>query len=135
MPQQNIEERVTILESKVAKLESAKGTQETRDLALLARIDGFIDDLHRVERVQMRGFETVMAVQREQATEIKGLKVDVQELKVDVQELRGDVQGLKEGQSLLVDIAKDHKKAIDSLLAGQRQIIELLTGGRRGTND
>ncbi|HLZ56469.1 MAG TPA: hypothetical protein VKR06_05925 [Ktedonosporobacter sp.] len=114
MSQQSIEERLLIVEGKIAELELTKQTQEMRDLGLLARIDGFIDDLRRIERVQLRGFDTIMAVQREQATDIKELKAV---------------------QSLLVDAAKDHKKAIDSLHTGQQQIIELLTGGRPRTND
>ena len=114
MSEQSIEQRLSTVEGKIAAIEIFKREQElfkqkqeNRDLALLARIDGFIDDLRRVERVQMRSFDTIIATQREQAAEIKELK---------------------ETQAVLVDAAKDHKQAIESLAQGQQQIITLLTG-------
>ena len=61
MAEQNVEGRLAQLETKVAELERQRGIQEDRDIAFLARIDGFIDDLRRVERVQMRSFDELKA--------------------------------------------------------------------------
>lgn len=57
MAEQNTDQRLANLEQRVSELEHQRRVQEDRDIALLARIDTFIDDLHRVERTQMRGFE------------------------------------------------------------------------------
>jgi hypothetical protein len=64
MAEQSVEERLTQIESRLAELERQRGIQEDRDIALLARIDGFIDDLRRVERVQMRSFDELKAGQK-----------------------------------------------------------------------
>lgn len=108
------EERLAALERDVAELKQARRIQDDRDVALLARIDGFIDDLRRMERVQMRGFEELMLGQRR----------------------------TNDSLEVVVDALKDHKSAIESLgarvnsvedrldrlEAGQQQIISLLTG-------
>lgn len=113
LTEKSINERFTLLESRVEELERQRLVQEDRDLALLARIDNFIDDLRRIERVQMRSFETIMTHQKEQDT-----RLDMLETKV----------------ATLIDAAKDHKQAIESLAQGQQQILAILTGGR-GRND
>lgn len=120
LTEKSINERFTLLESRVEELERQRLVQEDRDLALLARIDNFIDDLRRIERVQMRSFETIMAHQKEQDNRLASL-----ETKVD---------GLESTVATLVDAAKDHKQAIESLAQGQQQILAILTGGR-GRND
>jgi chromosome segregation ATPase len=97
MAEQSVEERLTQIEHRVAELERQRGTQDDRDLALLARIDGFIDDLRRVERVQMRGFD---------------------DLKADVRELQAGQKNLETAVGVIVETLQDHKKAIESL-AGQ----------------
>lgn len=47
-----LEERFSQLEARVAQLEQQRRIQEDRDVALLARIDGFIDDLRRSLRLR-----------------------------------------------------------------------------------
>lgn len=54
------EQRLAILESRVSELERERGIQADRDIALLARIDSFIDTMHRLERQQMRAFDETM---------------------------------------------------------------------------
>lgn len=92
-----IEQRVFILENKLAELEARQAQKERDqsdiDIALLRRIDSFIGDLHRIERDQRKSFDE-----------------------------------LKAGQKGEAEILKDHKAAIESLAAGQQQIIALLTG-------
>ena len=104
------EERFALLESRVEELERQRAVQEDRDLALLARVDNFIDDLRRIERVQMRSFDTIMAHQKDQDVHLASLETSV---------------------AVLVDAAKDHKKAIETLAQGQQQMLAILTGEQR----
>lgn len=108
------EQRLELVEKRVAELERQRRIQEDRDIALLARIDNFIDDLRRVERVQMRAFD---------------------ELKADILEVKADIHELQAGQQGVVEILADHKKHIEDLAAGQQQIISLLTGKQPPRND
>ena len=149
MSQHNTEERLSIVESKVAHLELAREAQETRDLALLARIDSFIGDLHRVERTQIRGFDA-------RALQIKGTKDDIRQLQKTVTVLVTAVEKQERNIEILAGTARDHKAAIENidgrvlgltrqvqeltghiqeLAVGQRLIIELLTGKRPEAND
>ncbi len=112
--QRNLEERFTLLESRVLGLERQREIQEDRDIALLARIDSFIDDLHRIERVQMRGFE---------------------DLKIGQKNLEARQDHLERGLIDVVDTLKNHKMSIETLaeqitglVAGQQQILSLLIG-------
>lgn len=58
------EERLSALEEKVRELEQAKQNQDTINGAVLARIDSFIGDIHRLERDQRRGFEEMKSGQK-----------------------------------------------------------------------
>lgn len=111
MQQPTTEERLARLEKDVAKLKLQRAIQETRDIALLARIDTFIEDLHRVERTQLRGFEE--------------LKAEQQEIKAELQEMRADQ---KTAFATAADTIRDHKQAIEAIAAGQQQILSLLRG-------
>lgn len=64
------EQRLARLEHAVTDLQRRANAQEARDIALLAGIDGFIEDLRRVERVQLKGFD--------------GLELQLQEVGADV---------------------------------------------------
>ena len=140
--QPTMEERFALLEARVAELEQQRRAQEDRDIALLARIDNFIDDLHRIERVQMRSFEELKSNQQE-------LKAGQRKLEVGQEELRAGQKNLEVGQHNLenaftdaVGTLKNHKEAIEAvagrievvvsqvseLAAGQQQIITLLSG-------
>ena len=110
MEQRSTEQRLSALESEVAALKVFKQEQENRDLALLARIDGFIDDLRRVERVQMKAFD---------------------HLSSEVRDIKAEVGDIKATQTVIVDAVKDHKQAIEQLAIGQQQILALLTGDPR----
>ena len=135
MQQPTIEERLSALEDEVAELKQARHNQDTINGALLARIDSFIGDIHRLEREQRHGFDS-------QAAQIADLKADVTTLQGDVAGLKEDVSGLAQGMRTLTDIARDHRQAIESLAgqmsefaAGQQQILSLLTGGKPPRND
>src|SRR5579859_1348316 len=120
--QPNFEARFLHIEGRLAALELAREEQETRDIAILARIDGFIDDLRRIERVQMRGFDTIMQSQQAQATDIKSL----QETQA---RLIGIVERQEQNIAVLAETAKDHKVAIESLAEtakGRKVAIESL---------
>src|SRR5258708_864474 len=101
------EERLALIESKVADLERKNQEGSDRDMALLYRIDNFIEDLRRVERVQMRAFETLMAGQKEEAKRLS--KVEEAIVSID-------------------ETLKNHKLNIETLAAGQQQILEILLG-------
>lgn len=118
--QPTTEERLAHLESRVNELEQARRDQDTINGALLARIDSFIGDIHRLERDQRRGFDAVLTHQREQD---------------------GQIAELTKGMAMLVEIARDHRQAIEAvaqqgseLAAGQSQILEILQGKPK-TND
>jgi Mg2+ and Co2+ transporter CorA len=98
-----IEERFELLENRVTELERFRRSQEERDLALLYRVDNFIDDLRRIERVQMRSFDEIMQHQKEQDARLDSLETSV---------------------AILVDAAKDHKRAIEALALGQQELAQ-----------
>ena len=117
MAEQNTDQRLANLEQRVSELEHQRRVQEDRDIALLARIDTFIDSLHRVERTQMRGFEQLHG-------QLKDHEVRLDRLETNV--------------NTLVEATKDHKAAIETLAgnvntlaSGQAQILAILTGQQR----
>jgi len=135
MAELTTEQRFVMLEQRVAELEHQRAVQEERDIALLARIDNFIDDLRRVERVQMRAFDDLKAGQKQ-------LEARVESVETDVAILIDAAESHKEAIDALTEIARDHKAGIESLAqqvatlaAGQQQIITLLTGGPSPRND
>lgn len=128
----SIEERLSLVEAKIAELELFKAQQEERDIALLARIDGFAEDLRRVERAQIRSFEKLHADQNSLRAEFRAHQEYVVERFNNVE---ADV-------SVLIDAAKSHRTAIEDihsqvqeLAAGQRQILEILAGGKPKIHD
>jgi len=118
--EQNIEERFAQIESRVAELERQRSIQEDRDMALLARIDGFIDDLRRVERVQMRGFDTLMAGQ-------KSLDARMTSVETTIGVVAETVEALSDRMGALAD-------QVNTLVAGQAQILARLANNP-GNND
>lgn len=126
-----LEERFAALESRVVELERQRAVQEERDIALLARIDNFIDDLRRIERVQLRSFDAIMAHQKEQDARLASLETSVTALEASFGILGSSVVNLETAVATLVDAAKDHKKAIDTLAQGQQQILAILMGEQR----
>lgn len=128
MAEQNTEDRLSLLEARVSELEHQRAVQEERDIALLARIDNFIDDLRRIERVQMRAFDA-------QAVQLNGLTRRMDSVEASVGQIVQVVNNHSETLTTLVGAAKDHKAAIEdiagqvqSLAAGQQQILEILLG-------
>jgi hypothetical protein len=124
MEQRSTEQRLSALESEVAALKVFKQEQENRDLSLLARIDGFIDDLRRVERVQMKAFDHLSA-------EVRDIKATQTAISAEVRDIKVEVRDIKVTQTVIVDAVKDHKQAIEQLAIGQQQILALLTGDPR----
>lgn len=91
MQEQPLEPRVSALEIDLialkAKLESQAETQGNIDIALLARIDNFITDLHRLERNQLSGYDDlkkgikeIQATQASQAQDIATLAAGQQQI-------------------------------------------------------
>jgi hypothetical protein len=119
------EERLAALERDVAELKQARRIQEDRDIALLARVDGFIDDLRRIERVQMRGFDDLRTEMRA-GQEYMNARMDALETHVDV---RIDV--IEDNLTTRLD---EQRVAIQSLQAGQSLILEILQSKPK-TND
>lgn len=128
MSTRSIEERLSLVEAKIAELELFKAQQEERDIALLARVDGLAEDIRRVERVQMRSSER-----------LDNLRIEFRAHQEYVAERFNNVEA---DVSVLIDAAKSHRVAIEDihsqvqeLAAGQRHILEILTGGRPKIND
>lgn len=135
------EERLAKLEHDVAELMQARRIQEDRDIALLARIDTFIDSLSRVERVQLRSFEELKADQQEIKTGMKRFETELEALKVGQKTLESGQQNMVTALSNVGEVLRDHKAAIEridegqrALQAGQEQILAILTGKSK-TND
>lgn len=149
MAEIDFEQRFAGLESRIAELEHQRAVQEERDIALLARIDNFIDDLRRIERVQMRAFDA-------QAARLKAIESDIKALTQSVTILADVSQSHKQAIETLAETARDHKAGIESvatiannsqdaikslaqqvatLAAGQQQIITILTGNKPPRND
>jgi len=105
------EQRLTALEQQFSEFKrdaAARQTeQETLDAALLARIDSFLASQARQERSQLTIYQQTMAAHKEHDRDLAALKKDVAE------------------------VFANHKQALDELLAGQAQIIALLTGQKR----
>jgi hypothetical protein len=127
MPEPTIQELVARLETRVAELERQRRIQEDRDISLLARVDDFTDDLRRIERIQLRGFEEQRAHQ-EYVTE----RFEHVEARLDT---------VEDHLTKLIEAAVIQKEAIEalyvgqqSLIAGQEQIL-LILAGKPKTND
>lgn len=149
MAELDFEQRFSELESRIAELERMRAIQEDRDIALLARIDGFIDDLRRIERVQMRAFDA-------QSAQLKDIESDVKTINEVVAALVEATHSHKQAIETLGGILLDHKTTVELLIigegktrdtvdslkeqvamlaAGQQQIITLLTGSKSPRND
>jgi hypothetical protein len=130
--QESTEQRLSALEARMAALESSKREQEDRDIALLARVDGFIDDLRRIERVQMRGFDELRADHNDLHAEFRahqeymGERFDTIENHLNV---RIDV--IEDNLTARLD---EQRVAIQTLQAGQQQILDILQSKLK-TND
>lgn len=115
------ETRLAALERKFAALERdrqrERQLQDERDIALLARIDSFLEDLRRMDRSQLRMFEVQLAELRMQGMHIETLGQDV---------------------GSLAEIARNHKDSIEQVGQEVRdladpvgQILALLTGQQK----
>ena len=150
MQQASNEERITALESeltalrqllaeKIIYIEQRLNRSEGVDSALLIRIDSFITDLHRIERDQKTGFDTLRSEMRagqadtaRQFANVTQNFADVAQNFADIDQNFGDIR----------NILADHKQGIESLAeqmhditVGQTQIIELLRSGQPRRND
>jgi uncharacterized phage infection (PIP) family protein YhgE len=80
--------------------------------------------LRRFEGETKRSFEAVRS-------DISGVKADVSGVKADVNEIKAELQNVQANVAILVDVARDHKKGIEELSAGQQQILTILRGEQR----
>lgn len=152
MAQHTTEERIAALEDQVRLLlqykeeqELAKQEQEKKDIALLARFDSFTEDLRRVERVQLRGFEEVRADQIHTTEEIrKEIRTRQTQLRLEFSELfeghetyvhdrldlfETHVTGRLDGsEDQLMARLDDHKAAIDDLTVGVQSHKDAIDG-------
>lgn len=132
MQQPTMEERMVSLEGEVEALKQLfaeritaltqrQDAAENIDRALLKRIDAIGSDLRSFQRETRRGFDELSAGQR-------ALQVNQQALQNEVHMNQQDtIESFKQ----ISDILHDHKEAIDILVAGQQQVIELLRGQPR----
>ncbi|MBO0796321.1 MAG: hypothetical protein J2P36_35975 [Ktedonobacteraceae bacterium] len=130
--QPTTEQRLIILEHRVTELERKAAAQEDRDHALLARVDGFIDDLRRIERVQMRSFDELKAGQLELKTELEA-RMDRLEVRMD--RLEHNMEIMERNIEVLADTAKNHKVAIESVASDVSTILNIIRGGSPKLND
>lgn len=133
--------------------ERQRSIQEDRDVALLARVDNFTDDLKRMERAQLRGFDELSAVQHAQE-EYLTARLDTVDnqlghltVRLDTVEehLTARLDTVEDHLTALTEAVVSHKEAIEAiytgqqalqagmrvLQAGQQQIFEILAGKPR----
>ena len=106
--------RLFVAENKIIELERLAREQRGIDVALLTRVDSFIEENRVLGRDQTRGFDRVETAQRDTSTRLDNIEAAIGEL---------------------VATAKDHKANIEALAIGQNKIIALLTGGTGKRND
>lgn len=121
------ENRLHAIETRLAALESRMNVMDDRDMALLRATDDVREGQRRLERDMERGFAQIMTTQQEQAKTLK-------EHSKALQEQRNRLDRIESTLETLVEVAKDHKAAIEQIAHGQEQIISLLRGQAR-TND
>ena len=169
MAQQSIEERVAFLESKIAEYEAERAQmrelvgmsadvkeeqekkQEEHDIAQLARIDSMNEDVRRIERTQIRGFEDMRTSQKELRDDLR-LRIHAgnmelrDEIATQADALRteyhagytylgGRIGGVEKAVEQLQVGQQEHTVAIKQLQVGQQEhtaAIENLAGEVRG---
>lgn len=138
MAEPTLEQRFALLETRVAELEHQRRIQEDRDVALLARVDNFTDDLRRIERVQLRGFEEQRAHQEYVTERFEAVenRLGGVENRIDGVEnhLTARLDTVEDHLTKLTEITISHRQVLETLQAGQQQILDILKGKPR-TND
>ncbi|MBO0777263.1 MAG: hypothetical protein J2P37_00345 [Ktedonobacteraceae bacterium] len=122
------EQRLFLMEQRIAELERKVTAQEERDQALLARVDGFIDDLRRIERVQMRAFDELKAGQLEHSARLERVESRIDHIEQDMGTITRNIE-------VLADVAKDHKQAIERIDTNVTTILDAIRGGPSRLND
>ncbi|MGH2505873.1 MAG: hypothetical protein ACRDHZ_00400 [Ktedonobacteraceae bacterium] len=138
MAQHNTEQRLAAIEEQISLLlrfkeeqELAKQEQEAHDIALLARIDSLSEDMRRIERVQIRGFEETRAGHK-YANAVLDTIEDEQTRLVEIAVNHTQaINTLLEGQQAHKEAIKSLQESQQQLLVGQQQIIEMLMGKPR----
>lgn len=97
----NIDQRFALIEARIAELERFRQSLDQRDAALLARIDGFIDDLRRLERNQMTSFDALQS-------QIANLESTV---KSDIANLASNINLLAQGQAAIMTLLQQQGQA------------------------
>ena len=117
-----VEKRLDLLENRVAGLERARHVQEDRDIALLARVDNLIDDVHRVERSELHHSEFFEAGVQYIKDRCEFIERDVDELKGDVHELKEDVANLTESTLAHAQVMETLATQVMVLTKGQQTL-------------
>lgn len=163
MPEPTIQELAALLEARIIELEHQRRIREDQDVALLARVDDFTNDLKRIERVQLRSFEEQHAHQEYVTGRFAHVearldtvedhlgaveshltaRLDTVEEHLDTVEnhLTARLDTVEDHLTSLTKVVISHKEALEalykgqqSLIAGQEQILAILTGKPK-TND
>lgn len=111
-----VEQRLAILERKVADLEHERTMQDDRDIALLARADGAYEAIKRVERVQLRMFDEVTTGIKNIEARLNDVPALFQDHKEAIEKVAGRVAALEDSQA--------------DVRAGIQQVISLLSGNQ-----
>lgn len=112
------------LAERIAILKEQQESASNIDRALLHRVDAFGSELRRFEGETRRSFEAVRS-------DISEVKADVSGVKADTNGIKAELQIVQENVAILVGVARDHKKGIEELSAGQQQILTILLGEQR----
>ena len=98
-----IDLRLAMIEARIAELERFRQSLDGRDVALLARVDNFIDDLRRLERNQMISFDALRS-------EIAALRSDMA-TRSEIANLASSINMLAQGQAAIMTLLQQQGQA------------------------
>lgn len=105
---------------------------QTCRIALLARVDTIGNDLRRVERSQIRGFEEVRAGQDELRASHEQLRAEV---RAGHEYLTARLDAVEDDLTQVVEMGVKRREAIDMLLEGQQAHTEAITSLQKGQQE
>ena len=106
-----IDLRLAMIEARIAELERFRQSLDGRDVALLARVDGFIDDLRRLERNQMISFDALRSEIANLTNTVNTLTGNVNNLTNTANDLASNMNLLAQGQQAIMTLLQQQGQA------------------------
>lgn len=129
------EDRLVILEGKMTESERQRSMQENRDVALLARVDNLSDDLKRMERVQLRGFDELRTGQNDlravQHAQEEYLTARINDVEGHLTARLDTVDNQLGHLTARLDTVEDHLTALTEAVVSHKEIIEAIHAGQK----